>query len=129
MNDNLNSFMKAVHEENLPKIEELHESNPFTLDELDSNGWSPLIISSFNGLNKSTKLLLELGANPAKTNPRGTTPLMYAKHYAEKTGDTFGMEAILSKNVNKQAEDIFRRNIYYYLNDTSAHHKKVSSLL
>ncbi len=127
--DNFDLLMKAVREENLSEIRKLNQSNPFTLDEKDKNGWTPLIISLFNGLNKSTELLLELGADPEKTNPRGTTPLMYAKHYAEHTGDIFGMEAILSQNVDKQAEDIYRKSIYDYLDVSSAHNKKVSSLL
>lgn len=87
------------------------------LNRLNSNGWSPLIIASYNGANEMVALLLENGANPNVTNLNGTTPLMYAKDSYLKTRDFTIMETLLKSGAKLEMEDVLNKNIFEYFND------------
>lgn len=52
---------------------------PDFLTSVDENGWTPLIVASFNQRSELVNMLLLSGANPNSTGRNGTTPLMYAK--------------------------------------------------
>lgn len=122
-------LIDAVSGNNKEKVIHLLKSSHFALNEKDQRGWTPLIISSFNGYNDITELLLESGSDPNKTNPKGTTPLMYAKDHALRTGDLYGMIRLLEYGAQKNLEDIFRKTIYDYLDPDSEYFKDVCTLL
>ena len=63
------------------------------------------------------------------TNPKGTTPLMYAKDFAERTGDLAGLETLLEAGSKKDTQDIFRKNIFDYLDEKSPYNKIITNCL
>ena len=127
--DKLLPLVEAVEKNNQEELQSILRSNPFLIDEKDKRGWTPLIISSFNGYNGMTDILLASGANPNKPNPKGTVPLMYAKDYALQTGDLHCLEVLLEWGADKTHKDIFRKTIYDYLDKNSKYYKKVLTLL
>jgi len=127
--DQFKFLENAIKEKNSNLIKTILKSNPFLLDEKNNRGWTPLVISVFNGLNEITDLLLELGANPHVTNSKGTSPLMYAKDFAENKGDLHGLEALITFGAEKRQKDIFRRTIYDYLNKNSPFQENILALL
>ena len=66
-------------------------------------------VSSYQGKRNILKILLDNGADVNITNPKGTTPLMYA-NIAERTGDLLVLKSYL-KLVQKGYTDIFRKNM------------------
>ena len=66
----------------------------FNVNITNSNGWSALMQSIFQGKNDLVFKLVELGAN--QTNCNGTTPLMYAASYAEESHDIGLFKFLLS---------------------------------
>jgi len=127
--DRFQSLIDAVIENNKEKVVSVLHSNPLMIDETDKRGWTALIISSFNGYNEITDLLLHAGASVDKPNPKGTVPLMYAKEHALKTGDLHGMVTLLENGADKSHKDIFRKTIYDYLDPDSKYYENVCAVL
>jgi hypothetical protein len=73
--------------------------------------------------------LLECGAIPSKGNCKCTTPLMYAKDCAERTGDTFGLKILLEYSISVTDKDIYNLDIFSYLNEENINYGKISALL
>lgn len=127
--DRFQSLIDAVVENNKDRVVSALQSNPLMIDETDKRGWTALIISSFNGYNDITDILLRAGASVDKPNPKGTIPLMYAKEHALKTGDLHGLVTLLAHGANKFHKDIFRKTIYDYLDPVSKYYGKVCATL
>lgn len=60
------------------KILSLSKEETFDVNITNKDGWSPLIIATFNGKFQLCKTLISLGADVNQSNCNGTTPLMYA---------------------------------------------------
>lgn len=54
-------------------------SDPELLEALTPEGWTPLIVSAFNGHYEIVEFLLDMGANVNACGLKGTTVFMYAK--------------------------------------------------
>lgn len=54
---------------------------------------------------QEAKRLIAEGADVNARNPKGTTPLMYAKTYAFSTGDIEIIQLLLSNGADAQARD------------------------
>ncbi|MDC0345981.1 formyltransferase family protein [Planktomarina sp.] len=127
--DNFESLVDAVSENHLQKVISILASNCHAINEKNESGWTPLIISTFNGYNDITYALLKVGADPNKANPKGTTPLMYAKDYALITGDLYGLEILLNWGAHTNLKDIYRKSIFDYLDEKSNYFEDVYDLL
>ena len=66
----------------------------------NKNGWSPLMISTFNGDIIAAGKLLSMGALINDTNSNGTTPLMYAKDFCLKSSDFKLCEFLIENGAN-----------------------------
>ncbi len=92
----------------------------FSPDARSENGWTPLIAAARHGQPECARLLLERGADPGLANPRGTTPLMYAKTYAFASGDFTLMEVLLAAGADINARDDAGLTVLDYVETRSA---------
>ena len=121
--------MRAVYENDIEMLNLCIRDNKFVINERNSQGWTPLIVSIYYGHNKITRILLESGAIPNKGNPKNTTPLMYAKDCAERTGDMFGLMILLEYHASVTDRDIYGADIFNYINKKNINHNKIIDLL
>ena len=127
--DNFEKLMRAVYENDIEMLNLCIRDNKFVINERNSQGWTPLIVSIYYGHNKITRILLESGAIPNKGNPKNTTPLMYAKDCAERTGDMFGLMILLEYHASVTDRDIYGADIFNYINKKNINHNKIIDLL
>jgi methionyl-tRNA formyltransferase len=73
----------------------------------NSNGWTPLMVASFNGSEGISKILVDRGADVNLPNYEGTTPLMHAMSFYERSGNRKIFDFLLSKGADL---DLFNRN-------------------
>lgn len=78
------------------------------------NGWSPLMISTFNGDIIASKKLISMGALINDTNSNGTTPLMYAKDFCLKSSNFELCEFLIESGANPKQLDFFGKNVLDY---------------
>lgn len=74
----------------------------FSLNELDSQYWTPLHWAVFRGIDSDITLLLELGADPNVQDDRGRTPL----HYASWIMQEEVVQLLLNYGADPTLEDI-----------------------
>lgn len=74
-------------------------------DHRNGKGWTPLIVASFNGSVDVLKFLLRVGADPNKTNYKGTTPLMYAMTHFENTGKRLAFDTLMDFGASMDLRD------------------------
>lgn len=80
----------------------------------NKNGWSPLMITTFNGDIIAAGKLLSMGALINDTNSNGTTPLMYAKDFCLKSSDFKLCEFLIENGANPKQLDFFGKNVLDY---------------
>jgi ankyrin repeat protein len=78
------------------------------------NGWTPLIVSAYNGSFRVLKKLLESGSDVNKTSYSGTTPIMYAMSHYENSGDRLCFEFLKSHGADMSIRDGHSKSIYDY---------------
>ncbi len=71
----------------------------------NAQGWTPLMIASYNGHLEPLRWLIESGANPDHQNRRGTTALMYAKSFAQMTGNLGPIKILLAAGARPDLKD------------------------
>lgn len=127
--DNFDLLLNAVLINSFNLVKKQISINPFTIDEKNKKGWTPLIISLYNGYNDIAEFLLSNGADPELTNGKGTTPLMYAKDRAQQTGNFSGLRLLLNQNILVNQKDIFAKDIFSYLDTKNTYYNKINELL
>jgi len=78
-------------------------------------GWNALIIAVFNGSVSIVDQLLQSGANPSSTDYEGTTALMYAFGYYEKTKDSRIFELLIKNKADYNAKDNSGKTLRDYM--------------
>ena len=81
------------------------------------NGWTPVITASFHGAIDALKILIDNGADIDLTNYKGTTPLMYAMHYYENTGDKKVFEMLIKNGACLYKKDIKNKSLQDYMKE------------
>lgn len=127
--DTFYQFLQAVESENVNTIRKLAVQNPRLLKESNSQGWTGLIVAAYKGLDSSLQTLIECGADINKTNSKGTSPLMYAKEHAINLGNFKGLEILLEQGADLFTKDIFRRDIFSYLDKKKPFFSKVQKII
>ena len=78
------------------------------------NGWTPVIVSSFNGSIDVLRIIIQNGADVNITNYKGTTPLMYAMTYYEKSGQRDLFDLLLESGAMLELYDMHQKTIRDY---------------
>lgn len=109
--DQFDELIDACKSNNVSSLKTLLTNKQIDLEIKTKEGWTPLIISSFNGFYECVSLLLEAGANPNASNYNNTTVLMYAKTNAVKTGDTKIIDLLLEFGADLSQKDIYNKTV------------------
>jgi methionyl-tRNA formyltransferase len=99
----------------------------YNINDYGENGWTPLMVASYNGNEKIVKWLLKKGADINAVNFNGTSVLMYAMTNASQTGNTAILEYLLNENCNFFQRDYRGKNVLEYALEHS--NSKVISIL
>jgi methionyl-tRNA formyltransferase len=81
----------------------------------NKNGWNAVIIAVYNGHYDLLRMLIEQGANVDSTNYKGTTVLMYALSYFEKTQDDSIIKILLQAKANTFSRDGHNKSLRDYI--------------
>lgn len=95
------------------------------MNEINANekhGWTPLIIAAYHGSAAVCSLLIQAGANPNRPNLNGTTPLMYARHAAERTGNLDVLRCLLNAGAKILDTDYLGKSIIDYAREDQQFH-------
>lgn len=114
--DRLPEMLNACERGDLQAVQAL-QANIAGYNDANSQGWTPLIVASYAGAYEVVDWLLQQGADPERTNNKGTTPLMYAKdaYLAGRCRKTF--QLLLRKGANLDAADYTGRALADYVTD------------
>lgn len=95
----------AIRDGDTDTVETLISADPHLLGTYSAQGWTPLIVASFHGRAEIMRFLLANGADPNVPNPKGTTPLMYAKGHYLRTGDAQPLHLLLDAGADPHVAD------------------------
>lgn len=110
MFDKVIEYCKNNDIENLKKIENIS----YYVNERTENGWTPLIIATYNGFYDIAMYLISKGADIKQVNNNGTNLLMYSKEAYCKTGNKKLFEFYLSKGLDPYKSDWRGLNLIDY---------------
>lgn len=96
----------------------------FDPDEVNTQGWTPLMISVANGHEDTARTLIHFGANVNHTNTLGRTPLMFASKYGYLSIVRMLLEAGAETNV-----DDIENNGTPLIAASAANHEEIVKLL
>ena len=85
-------------------------------------GWSPIIVASYNTQFSTIKLLLKNGANINDTGNNGTSVFMYAKSafINDQSDDFTFLQFLLDKGALINHRDNYGRTVLEYINDVKS---------
>lgn len=106
MSDSVSALHAAVRAQDIAAIKRLVAEDPAILAQRCASGWTALIVASYHGATRSIGQLLAAGADPNLANPKGTTPLMYAKGHYLRTGDAAPIALLLDAGADPDARDM-----------------------
>lgn len=89
------------------------------INEIEKNGWTPIIVSCYYGNYEMVKRLIMKGANAMKTNYNGTNTLMYATNSFSQKKDYKVFELLLNEGVDVNHKDIYGKTVLDYITDIS----------
>lgn len=113
--DRFDELLSAAGRDDVATLAMILSDNPLLINECDERGWTPLIVACFNGATACVDLLLSHGADVDRGNVRGTTPLMYAKDHALRSGDVGILETLVRHGADTGARDIAGFDLRQYL--------------
>lgn len=110
------SLFNACSSGDLKEIQEILEMHPGMLESRTPEGWTPLIVSSFNSHLHVVKFLLEIGANPNACGLKGTTVLMYAKTpmLNIQDCDTAVVDVLIRYGADASRMDMYGKTVFDY---------------
>lgn len=103
----------------IDEIDYLLKSRSDLINQRSVQGWSPIIIASYNTQFDAVKLLLKKGANINDTGNNGTSVFMYAKSgFINNTRDNFNfLKFLLDNGALINYRDIYGRTVLEYIDE------------
>lgn len=92
------------------------------LETEDARGWTPMMVAAYNGQLPALRWLRDNGADVNHQNRRGTSALMYAKSYAQKSGDHGPLEFLLESGALVSAKDQYGLTVADYCDPDGDRH-------
>ena len=113
-----NDFMVWCEKGLVEEIRSLLKFRDDLINHRSIQGWSPIIIASYNSQIDVVKLLLKKGADINDTGDNGTSVLMYAKSaFVNDTIDDFNfLKYLLDNGAKVNQRDIHGRTVLEYIN-------------
>jgi methionyl-tRNA formyltransferase len=91
----------------IKKVEDINFTNP--------RNWNAIIIATYNGHLRIVERLIELGADINSKNKNGTTLLMYALSYYERTQSSEIFELLVNLGSNSTDKDKNGKTLKEYI--------------
>lgn len=85
------------------------------VNEQDRNGWTPLIVATYNNHVDIAKYLMAMGADVNLKNRNGTNLLMYAKESYKRYGDNTLFKLYKRLGLTERLKDFEGHDLWYYL--------------
>lgn len=118
--DQFDILLKSCKEGKLDSIMKIANIETIVNDK-DSNGWTALILATYNGHLDVVKYLISHGADPYCVNNNGTTLLMYAKDCFINTGKSDIFLFLFGLNLDLFQTDFFDKSLIDYCFDQDIH--------
>lgn len=121
-------FIKLVEKNDLDGIKNMISF----IDDVNcrnKKGWNAIIIAAYNGYLDLFEYLLQNGADVNSENFKGTTVLMYAKSYAEISGDLKMIERLIKLGVGIDKKDWKGLSVLDYLDPNNQHFNSINKVL
>ena len=99
------------------------------INEVSSEGWTPLIVATYYDRIDCVKILLEKGANPFAKGRNGTNLLMYAKDAYWDTGDISLIDLFIRLGVSPADKDYNGYDLFHYIKENPITVEKKEALL
>ncbi|MGJ8665812.1 MAG: ankyrin repeat domain-containing protein [Patiriisocius sp.] len=113
---NIEDYFLACKDGNLDVVKEYINIYPANIEVKTKEGWTGLVISSFNHHFEIVKFLVENGANVNAVNSKGTTVFMYAKTpILNKSIETIMLSYLLESGALINQLDIFKKSVLDYV--------------
>lgn len=103
-----------IAEESNSNLSDIASEKTFDINVTNAQGWSALMQAAFIGNIPFMNQLVQLGADLNQQNCNGTSPLMYAASYAEKSNDIEPFEFLVINGANLKQKDHFGLNVLEY---------------
>jgi len=111
--DMFDELMDYCRNNTIAEIEKLPLLEAY-VNQTDKNGWTPLIVATYNGHYELAMKLIAEGADIRAVNRNGTNLLMYSKDSFIKTNDSRLFEYYHKKGISIYQEDFNGKNLVYY---------------
>lgn len=85
------------------------------VNDRNNNGWSPIIVASYNGNIDVVERLLSLGADVNDVNYNGTSVLMYAKDFCIKAQDSMLFKYLIERGADVNHRDFNGKTVIDYM--------------
>lgn len=111
--DRLNDIIYSAEKDDIAFIENLL-MHGYNLDEKNKNGWTALIVATYNESRKVFDLLISKNANVNTVNNNGTSVLMYALTIASNSGDLYYLKKLIENGAIVNHKDLSGVSIFDY---------------
>lgn len=112
--DRFNDLMKACENGDLLQVKEICAVKEH-INSKNENGWTPLIVATYNNHCDIVKYLINAGADIYAKNNNGTNLLMYAKEAYKKSNDTTLYSLFQLLGLSEHEKDYYGNDLIYYL--------------
>jgi methionyl-tRNA formyltransferase len=112
--DRLDELLTACQHGNLQKVIEICAIKEH-INAVGKNGWTPLIVATYNNQIDIVKKLILMGADIYAKNFNGTNLLMYAKDAFYNTGDMELFKLFIQLGLSVMECDYNRKNLINYI--------------